>query len=795
MAAEPTNGARRPLLIGGERLQRDAYPRQGPPGDRFHPQDLPGARERLGPKVSAMRAAEQELSDQLRGDRIVLEARLLPNYLAPTQHPEALRDDADLVVVGTRGARGVKETRRQITEDAPTKTLLLAATARSLTRLDELLNTDDVTAHEKVLGDLIKLDDLALPGSEQVVDIGEQLAEVDPAEELALEAVLHPAVDVDGNPSRRVADLVMRRWGEWLGQLEGEIHVRYVQRAGALTYMPIRLRRSALDEAARFNPLRLLRPAPRMRSAPLRGARRVASTAPASPADGPDSDQRIAVFDGGADTDHPLLKRFVTEIPLTTAPRTDDWVSHGTLVTSAALYGHLALGVTPPTPPAYVDHYRVLPAPAGISDEDEPYWFLEQIKPVIESGRYAIVSLSYGPEVTVDEDEVPDLFTATLDELAFQHDLTVLTAVGNTDLPIRSPLGADRVMAPADAVNGTGVGACDDPHPRAALRKAVYSCVGPGRRGLNLQPVGVSFGGTADAGFVGAEPGGGLQAHLGTSYATPSMARAVATLGAEALAPDAVIDAAVRRALLAHFAEQLDEAAVDELGHGRLPDDLRPLLSCPENSATVIVSHTIPRGDTFAYPLPYPTAGLSGNVFLRWTVSLMSPTDPTDPFEYTLAGLRCQFRPNVELFRLTGPDGITTKTLDRRVQSAEIARLTAAKWTRSANPITETPGAIRSSATAPDHAHWETLTRFQRSKRASSLHLPEVWLQCFERDRGQLVPRAKGMQVDFALVMTVETVTAQPVYEMIRNDVRFAALTPIVVAPPVRVPAAGSDSS
>lgn len=779
----------RSVLIGGERLAEAQQPRRSPPGEKFHPQDLVEARQRLGAQVSQARQAEQELPDALRGERIVLEARLLPNYLAPTQHPQALRDDADLVVVGTRGARAVKQTARQRRDDAPTKTLLVAATAHSLERLDLLLNTPGAYASDEVFADLIKFDDIVVPGSEQVVVTG-SADNADPDEEVAWEAVLHPALDAQGNRSARVSALIMRRWAEWLEQLGGEIHTRYVRTAGPLTYMPVRLRRSALAEAARFNPLRVLRPAPRLRATVARGARRVADVAPAAPARVPASPTRIAVFDGGVDITHPLLAPFVTEQDLTPAPRTEEWVEHGTLVTSAALYGHLPTGTTPTQPPAYVDHFRVLPAPSTVADEDEPYWFLEQIKPVLESGDYEVISLSYGPEVPVDEDEVPDLFTATIDELAYQHDLTVLNAVGNNGLPEPSPLGGDRVMAPADAVNGLGVGSCEDPHPRATPTRAQYSCVGPGRHGLAIQPAGVMFGGRDDARFVGAAPGGGMQAHMGTSYATPTAARACVTLDADQLSPQATIDAATRRALMMHFTEGLDEDALVEVGLGRFPDDLRPRLLCAPNTVTVVVNDMIARGDTKGYALPFPAGGLSGAFEISWTVAMLSPVDPTDPFEYTLAGLQCSFRPCATMFRWTNQaDRSENKTFDRRHHQALIAAHEARGWTRSRNPVTRSPKAIRSHATEPEQTQWETAVHYRQGIQGRTMHLPEIWLQANERDRGQLVPRSRGMDVEFAMVMTVAARRDDVgLYDAVLADARFAALSPILATVPIRVP-------
>ena len=136
--ADPANSPRdRPLLGGGERLAREAQPARAP-AEKYHPQSIEEAMGRLGPAARDIRQRTQSMPAKLRGERIILEATLLPNYLAASYHPSQLRDDADLVAIGTRNATGTLRTARQEKPDQPTKTLLLAATDRSLRRLEEL---------------------------------------------------------------------------------------------------------------------------------------------------------------------------------------------------------------------------------------------------------------------------------------------------------------------------------------------------------------------------------------------------------------------------------------------------------------------------------------------------------------------------------------------------------------------------------------------------------------------------------------------------------------------------------
>lgn len=77
----------RRLLVGGERLrvEVDAPPSGG--GDKFEPQTPAEARDLLLPMVQTLTAAAAKLPSRLRGDRVYIEARLLPNYLATSYFP------------------------------------------------------------------------------------------------------------------------------------------------------------------------------------------------------------------------------------------------------------------------------------------------------------------------------------------------------------------------------------------------------------------------------------------------------------------------------------------------------------------------------------------------------------------------------------------------------------------------------------------------------------------------------------------------------------------------------------
>lgn len=766
---------RRPVLAAGSELAGEAARDRGG-GSKYHPQTLEQARTLLYPQVAAVRQSVNGLPDRLRGERIYVRATLLPNYLAGSYHPHDLRDAANLVVVGTRPAKGTRRQPQSVEEDVPTKTLLLAATEDSLDTLADLLKQEE--PDPKVAADLIKLQSFRLPGEERVTATRpREDPEADPDEEIVWETVLHPAINREGQLSQDALELMLARWGSLVESLDGDLRLNYLRQVANLTFIPVRLKRGRVEDVARFNPLRSIRPMPRMRPLPAPGTRGIAVAAaiPTVPPSGPQASDRIAVFDGGVDNSHPLLAPFVSEGDLTTAARDNNAVAHGTLVTSALLYGPVDAGRALEPPPAHVDHFRVLPPPAGVDEDDEPYWVLDRIVDTLRAdpGRWQIVNLSYGPDETVDEYADVDRFTAEVDLLAHELDLTFVVAVGNEGSATISTLGDDRVMAPADGVNVIGVGACDAPAPAPPLR-ADYSCVGPGRPGLRVQPLGVSFGGTRGRLVTGAEPGGGLQASRGTSFAAPNAARGLATL--LAAVPD--FSANLARGLAAHFANGSDPADLAELGYGRLPDDYRPLLECSDGEVTVVVRDTIQRGATRSYPLPYPRGGATGIVETRWTVSFTSPTDPQDPVEYTLAGLELLFRPHFTRYQMV-KKGEKPNRVDLR-DGTTVNRLLGEGWELGHNPLPRATKALRSEQTLRDDGKWETVMRHQDAMQSSSLFLPELVVGCLERSEGELIPaRTAYRELEFTLVMTVRSRRTADLYERVLADSRFHVLAPL----------------
>lgn len=99
------------------------------------------------------------------------------------------------------------------------------------------------------------------------------------SERITWEAVLHPSTSALREPEP-LDGPTMAKWFRLVSRLDGESHEAYVRQVGGLTFAPVVLDSSRVDELARFNPLRALRPMPALRPRPLVGTRAVARLGP-----------------------------------------------------------------------------------------------------------------------------------------------------------------------------------------------------------------------------------------------------------------------------------------------------------------------------------------------------------------------------------------------------------------------------------------------------------------------------------------------------------------------------------
>ncbi len=135
-----TAGVARRLLLNGEALRFEVEPAPTGGGPKYNPFTSEQAREWLLPQIRSARNDLRELPEELRAaDRIYVEAKLFPNYLAATYYPEALLGYIGAVPVGSRADASILRTAAR---DRPsgTRRLILAVDDTALERLEALVD-------------------------------------------------------------------------------------------------------------------------------------------------------------------------------------------------------------------------------------------------------------------------------------------------------------------------------------------------------------------------------------------------------------------------------------------------------------------------------------------------------------------------------------------------------------------------------------------------------------------------------------------------------------------------------
>jgi hypothetical protein len=770
------------MLVGGEFLA-DRVQLSGGGGEGEPPQTFSDAQRLLGPMVAATERALTAVPAELRARRLVFEATVLPNYLANSHYPAAFFDAIGVVPVGTRTARGMYITPSTAAENAPAKTYVLSGDDDAISRIGALLERRDSALPDRVRQDVTKLQEIATPTS-RVLRLGqERFIEIDGR--VAMEVVINPIVSASGRQDLDDLRDVLGKWRDLARRLGGVADLAWVRSHDVITFLPTLLPRDRLEDAALFNPLRTLRPMPRLVVAPDGPLRAIGGARLPAPSAGPTTTQRIAIFDGTVAETVPALDPYVTREDLTGGAPDDTFsTQHATTVASAVAFGNIDGMAGLPEPPAIVDSYRVWPPPADQGADKHMYWVLDQIVAELNRREHRIVNLSLGPEFTVDDDTDPHRWTAALDSLAASRGILFCVAAGNTGEEDPDS-GANRLGIPADLINGLSVGACDRPPP-AEWHRAPYSSIGPGRPGARVAPQVLACGGhLPDAPFGCLIPGGQLAHSEGTSLAAPALARSLAEL-AHALGDRASLN--TLRAAAVHFAERDVAREPSEVGYGRVPASFVERLTCAPNEATILYEDTLRRAQTMMLRVPIPEAlleELGGRyVRLRWTLTFTSLVDATDPVDYSRAGVTAFFRPNAERFNLN-LSGVPPISVDRRAEPDFYNYLVREGRAPSDRPITRGLREYAPETERRQDGKWETTIRIDDRMQASTLYRPAFDVHLLTRQAGVLTPAGSREELDYSLLVTVTAPAGVALYDAVRADA--PVLAPLGVQQPVQI--------
>lgn len=662
------------------------------------------AQVRLEQRIIRANDAFEQLPDEAcPQQRVVGVLTMHPRYLAKSDFPEKLFEVSGLHPIGSRlrmiqpdnwGIQKPPATGEGLGED-----IFVAGTKRAFRAWASLIT--DWTEGDDFARAIQRIEDFsAFRAANKVKNLPE-----DEKDQRVFEVVLHNA----DNDRRIMASFIK------YAHLVGAVPLMSRRKdAKGLTFVPVRGQVKAIAELADFSFVRVARPMPRLR--PLRPpvARSLMGGRIALPTRPPvDPDTCVAIFDGGlpASID---LSPWVREIePPGIGPRKAEHEAHGLAVTSALLFGPLSR--KPGDPLCRVDHVRVLDgAESGV--ELEYTDVLERITSFLDNhkGEYQFVNISLGPQMAIDDDEVTQ-WTACLDERFACSDILATVAAGN-DGELDAASGLNRIQPPADGVNVLSVGACDS--LGGEVRRATYSCVGPGRTPGLMKPDGLSFGGSDAEPFLVLRPDSGLHGVMGTSLAAPFALRSAVAVKAQLgdnLHPLTI------RSLMIHRAGNdalEDEPIRNEHGWGRFLTDYNQLITCDDDEALVLFQGMLPVGAHLRAPLPIPEGPLPGKIEISATLVIAPEIDPEHAGAYTRSGVLPTFRPDERKKRVAD---VMTGRLSEHAKSDSFFSLK--------NMYSAAEFEFRE-----DGQKWEPCIKARKVKRCGSLYKPVFDIQYQHRE-------------------------------------------------------------
>lgn len=752
-----------PLIVNGEqlrqRLDRSVVRRRV---DSYFPYSYDETVERLIPQLVHIREQIDERPPELFGTNPVIEAQLLPQFLAASRFPRALFQAAGLVPVGTRNAQGTRVERSGvIVEDQPTKSVYLAATA-DIAELELLLARPASRVSTAQREALQAIEGLRLASA--------TVLEQPSGAATPWETVLHGSIGPSG--ALVPADLTTRAaWSSLIREAGGIVHDEWIRQSGSLTYIPVDLPESALGRVSQFNSLRAIHPIPRIRYLPAATTDETIFPMPIQAEKAPAGGHlRVAVFDGGIDDTSPAWAGRVTNMVVGT-PTADAAVQrHGALVTSALLYGHIEANRLPDAANMTIAHYQCVPQ-HGHDDDFEMYWLLDLIEKQVSLNNYDIVVICVAPNMLLDDDNV-DRWTSTIDTLSHQQGVLFLVAAGNNGED-DATAGFNRVLVPADAANVIAVGAADQVKPKA--KRASYSAVGPGRVSTQQRPTGVAFGGTRDNPFFATDNDGIRLEFHGTSCAAPTVAYGLADLATRL--GRTRISATVLRAFAIHFADPCARGELKtDVGFGHFRADYPMITDGAANAVHILYRGSIARSEFIPLALPVPE-GIPAPIQVRYTLATSTAIAAHDPVDYTLAGLEVRFRPDLNVVRMR-KDGNPTVVVNTRKEPKKAAQMFADGY-QASDPVTiNIEKRPKYEANLRAEGKWDSIRNgVHKFTKTDALYLPRLELTHLAREDGILVSDVPDL--DWALIVTLQAGSGINLHEQVLAE--FPVLNTLAV--------------
>lgn len=284
-------------------------------------------------------------------------------------------------------------------------------------------------------------------------------------------------------------------------------------------------------------------------------------------------------------------------------------------------------------PSAFRQYY-----PRGILD------FLNEIELSVETAKaehgVRIFNMSLNLRQPV-ENESYGVVASLLDHIADQHQVIFVLSAGNLESANvraewpKTPENAlqalaartdpDTLLQPCESSRSLAVGAVNPLHCPSTVGGApcAYTRRGPGLR-VGVKPDVAHFGGSAATGMVSISPGGNLTLGTGTSYASPNVAKALATIEnrVQNLLPPELLTA-----LLIHSAripvaisdKSLGPIARQFVGFG-VPGSTEEILFTSDSAISLVFSDVLHHRAELVFPFAWPTSLVKPNGSCRGEV-------------------------------------------------------------------------------------------------------------------------------------------------------------------------------
>ncbi len=720
------NKSNKRLLIGrGERLTEEIKS----PVRGFDKTPLYSIEESLNRLTPMLEKATSEITKlpalACPKNQSVFSFVLNPSFIAKSYFPNALFAKYNMRPIGSRmiPITPIKWTRKREPERTPTLEIFVSSDIDQFRTFSSSIISN--TFIPEIEGDLNKIEQIFLPTPHQklkYIPEGSRLFEI----------VLH--YSEQNSPS-----FILSGFKDYLESINVKASLQDRIEAGGLCFVPIRTVPERVETIALFSFLRLARVAPKLRPIEPNYStlKRSVFQVKLPKTTTIDDKVKVAIFDGGLPDKHPLGP-WVKELePAGIGAKELSATSHGLSVTSALLFGPLQDGIEPLSPTFHVDHWRVLDKKSD--GDDAGLKIIERIKSVLDDNEYHFINLSLGPDLPIEDNDV-NPWTAVLDQYLADGTTLACFAVGNGGERDHTS-GNNRIQPPADCVNGVGVGACDSRFE--TWDKALYSSVGPGRSPGLIKPDIVAFGGSNHEVFWTCTSGESGRSTQGTSFSAPNALRTA--IGIRTFYGDAV-KPLTSRALLIHKSEARATQPDDEVGFGRVSENVGDYIYCTDTEVTILYQGKLDPGKYRQFQIPVPENEMVGMVSISATICYTTDTDVEDPFNYTRSGLEVVFRPDSR-------ESKKTKTFFGEFDFADELDLRI-------------------------QAHkWETVRKNTIKMRGSSLHDPVFDVHYMARQHGRNASRA--LRIPYSCVITISAPKMPRLYDEILN--RYSDLPPLFV--------------